>query len=363
MESLHFKTRILDLFDTFIRKQSENPLALDTLLPLLRLTRNTTPTEADLASKASALLRSRIGKSKDVPSTVDLTHATALLTEIHETARKASSADYSALCSACSIFIARSIEATDPTSTAGTDAYRATLDEFMSRKSSLVHPSFLLDYIRRFPLVAWPLHADLVKYIAPGKGVNAFRQTQAYGMLQVFSQHLAAIAKSPSVPSEQVQSFISSARQEVYATFSAAASAENATEWKADRLKDVAKFGLHLARSTKGVFPDQLESLWEPKALVGVEEELKAGARTKEMKGVLGLVVQLKAVLGGAQAKADKKAKGKAEKAEEPVAVPNGKAGKDGRKRKSVNGVHEPKAEGEKKEKKVKKAKKVKVAE
>lgn len=363
MESLHFKTRILDLFDTFLRRQPENPLSIDTLLSLLRLTRNTTPTEADLANKASALIRSRVGKPKEVPSTLDVAHATQILKDIHDLARKASSADFSSLCSVCSIFVTRAIDSTDSTSQAGNDIYSATLDEFMSKKSSLVHPSFLLDYIRRFPMLAWPLHADLVKYIAPGKGVNAFRQTQAYSMLQIFSQHLAQILQLTTP--EEICHFISSARSEIYATLTTVAK-DAGSDWKSDRLRDVVKFGINLARSTKSVLPDQVEDLWKPDELVEVEKQLQDGKKTKEMKGVLSLVVQLKAVLGIQGGKGDKGKKGKkqaieAEAGAEAASTVN-PAVKEGKKRKSGEEVGEPKTGGTKKEKKEKKAKKAKVA-
>jgi len=106
-----------------------------------------------------------------------------------------------------------------------------------------------------------------------------------------------------------------------------------------------------------------VEKLWAPSELEKVEEQLKAGQRTKEMKGVLGLVVQLKAVLAG-QAGADAKAKAKAEKKAKGKAVEAPQAnGVKEKKRKSGDEAVEKPANGEKKEKKEKKAKKVRMAE
>lgn len=305
----------------FARKQSTNPLALDIVLPLLRLIRGAGATEGDLANKASGILRNRLGKAKDVPSSTDLPRSTSILEEIHSMARKASSADFSALCSACSLFVSRAIDTAHPASRVVVETYRATLEDWMTRKSSLVHPNFISDFLRRFPLRAWPLREDLIAHTASGKGINAFRLAQAFGMLQIFSQQLAVIAQSQSqsTSSEDIAAFVSSASAAVYATLVHAAD-ESGSDWKADRLRDVLKFALALARSAKSVLsPEQVVAAWDLPALRETRDTFAAGSRTGGMKAILLLINQLEAVLGGGKkdkegkkaAKAGKSAKGK----------------------------------------------------
>jgi DNA polymerase phi len=216
-------------------------------------------------------------------------------------ARKAASSDFSALCSACSLFLSRAIESAHPTSTVVVDSYRETLEDLMTRKASLVHPSFILDLLRRFPVRAWPLRVNLITHLAPGKGVNVYRQVQAYGMLQVLAQQLPAVAKS--VSGIEVESFVSSASKAVYATLGHAAS-DCRAEWKADRLKDVCKFALALARSSKSVLgDDKALSTWDMTKLQPAQEALVKGERTEGMKGVIGLVGQVFSTLGGSTGK------------------------------------------------------------
>jgi DNA polymerase phi len=323
----------------FARKQSTNPLALDVVLPLLRLIRGAGATEGDLANKASGILRNRLGKAKDVPSSTDLPHGTSILEEIHSMARKASSADFSALFSACSLFVSRAIDTAHPTSRVVVDTYRATLEDWMTRKSSLVHPNFISDFLRRFPLRAWPLREDLIAHTASGKGINAFRQAQAFGMLQIFSQQLGVIvqSQSQSTSSEDVAAFVSSASAAVYATLVLAAD-ESGADWKADRLRDVLKFALALARSAKAVLsPEQVVAAWDLPRLRETRDKFAAGSRTGGMKAILLLINQLEAVLGGG--KKDKEGQ-KAAKAAKATKVTKNAKGKKSSSDKTL-GEHE----------------------
>ncbi|WVR03854.1 hypothetical protein IAU60_000851 [Kwoniella sp. DSM 27419] len=309
IESLHFKNRILDFFDVYAKRQLTNPLVLSVLLALLKLVRASGTSEGELANKAAGILRSRFNKPKDVPSSVDAEEAGEILDEVHAMAQKAFSAEFSNLCSLASLFVVRAIDAASGSGSTAVTAYGKTLKDFMTRKSSLVHPGFVSDFIKRFPVRAFPLHADLAKYVIPGAGVNAYRQTQAYGMLQTLSQHLPVIAKSPSTPSADIESFVKTCSEGVLATLEASASSskEDASQaWNAQKLKDVVKFALQLARASKTV-----NAAWDLERVTEVERALKAGERTKEMKGVLSMWAQLLSVLGQKKEKVDKKAAGK----------------------------------------------------
>lgn len=294
-ESLHFKNRILDFFDVYARRQAQNPLVVDTIMPLLNLIRSSGSSEGELANKAAGILRSRIGKAKDVPTTLQAETASRILNSIHDLARKAPSADFSSLCSVCSLFIARSIETSTSSSpeNPANEAYRATLADFMTRKSSAVHPAFILDYIRRFPIQAWPLRADLCKYITSGASVNAYRQTQAYNMLQTLSQQLGSIVKA--VGPDPVGDFVKQASGDVFDTLESASDASS--DWNAARLKEVIKFALQLARSSRSALPQMsISATWDKQRLAEVTINIKEGERTKEMKSVHGLLQQLAAL-------------------------------------------------------------------
>jgi DNA polymerase phi len=157
------------------------------------------------------------------------------------------------------------------------------------------------------------LREDLIAHTREGKGINAFRKAQAFGMLQIFSQHLSVIAQSQSqsqsqsTSSEDVAAFVKSASAAVYATLVHAAD-ESGADWKADRLRDVLKFALALARSAKSVLdPEQVVAAWDLPTLRGTRDKFADGPRTGGMKAILLLINQLEAVLGGG--KKDKEGK------------------------------------------------------
>ncbi|ADV20875.1 DNA-directed DNA polymerase, putative [Cryptococcus gattii WM276] len=296
-ESIHFKNRILDFYDTYAKRQPANPLIIDVVLTLLKLIRTGGVSEAEVSNKAAGILRSKFNKPKDVPSTVDVEVASECLKTIHSMAQKAHSAEFSTLCSLCSLFVSRAIDASETTSNSATstvvEIYRATLKDFMTRKASLVHPPFLLEFVKRFPLRAFSLHHDLVTYVAPGAAVNTFRQLQAYNALQILAQHLPVISKSVS-PSEVVK-LVQEASGSVFTTIETAAEAsvDSKDALNAQKLKDVAKFALQLARNSKNVGVS-----WDIRRVSEVGEKLKHGQRTKEMKGVHSMWTQLEAILG-----------------------------------------------------------------
>lgn len=283
---------MLDFFDTYARRQSASPLMISLLIPLLRLSR----AGGELANKAAGILRTRIAKALHAPSpsAVDTEEAASVLAEIHDLAQHASSAEFSSLCSAASLYVAR---AAQPQAQA---AYTKTLEDFMTRKSSAVHPAFILDYASRFPAKAWALAPTLINLCAPGKSTNAYRQTQGYGVLQALFRHLHALVKAGDVSEAEATRVLKSAMAGAYDTFEAAA---DGGEYKADRLKDVAKFALAVARAAKSLDVDV-----DAGRLAGVVDKVKEG-KTKEMKSVHGLLKQLGAVLGKDKDKSGKKVK------------------------------------------------------
>lgn len=301
IESLHFKNRILDFFDIYARRQAANPLVLEIILPLLRLVRSGS---GELANKAAGVLRTRVAKATHAPSNVSDEKAKEILAEIHRQAQRAANAEFSALCSSASLFVARA--APGP----ALDAYRATLTDFMTRKGSEVRPSFVAEYIRRHPAKAWSLAPDLVKLVAPGgSGVNAYRQTQGYTFLGALFQQVPQLVKAGDVAQADAEKVIRQAASDVYATLEAAATSTDAKEWKADRLKEVVKFALQLARAAKTLAGDKAAELLDVKRLATVTEQIKAGQRTKEMKSIHQLLQQLAAVLGAAKPKEKKAGK------------------------------------------------------
>ena len=303
IQSIHFKNRILDFFDVFARKQSSSPVILHTILPLLRLVQSTAASEKDLSNKAAGVLRSRLGKARDVPSTADPKFCQEILESIHAFARHASTAEFSNLCSVCSLFVVRTLEASAPGNKIVIEVYTKTLDDYMLRKNSAVHPAFLLDLVRRFPARAFPLTTGLLAHAASGDVKKVYRQVQAFTILTVFSQQLSTLAKT--VSKDELSAFVKTAAKAVYDILERASTESEA--WNAQRLKDVVRFALHLARSSKTILGAEATGAWDLSRLEKVTAEMKAGEKTKVMKGLHDLLNQLHVVLAGKKDKKDKK--------------------------------------------------------
>ncbi|WWC87837.1 uncharacterized protein L201_002731 [Kwoniella dendrophila CBS 6074] len=310
IESLHFKNRILDFFDVYSKKQISNPLILPVVLSLLKLVRGGGSSETELANKAAGILRSKFNKPKEVCSTASNEKSIEILKEIHSMAIKAHSAEFSNLCSLTSLFVVKTIESSSSTTKSNDDdgddddkglieVYSNTLKDFMSRKSSLVHPNFILEFIKRFPQKGFKLSNDLIEYVKPGKGVNTFRQLQGYSMLSIITSHLPSSSKSSVIPSDKIEEFIKSSSEAIYETLQEASiitKEDGSTGWNATKLKDLVKFSLNLARISKSLNKSILMDL---KKVEEIKEILLKGEKTKEMKGVLSMWNQLIAILGG----------------------------------------------------------------
>lgn len=311
-ENVHFKTRILDLFDTFIRKQPSSPLILETVLPLLGLVRRTGD-EAILATRTAGIIRSRFDKPREVPE-VNVTRAKAILDEIHTFARRVSSNEVSGAASSCSLYVARCIHSTDSTSSAVNDVYKATINDWMTRNASAVRVPFLTEYIKRFAVQAWPLRSDLVRYL-DNDDTHPYRQTQIYDILAIFCSYLGTITPAVGTDgADGVEAFVVDARGKVVDTLRHAAATggtEGKRGWKANWLKEVLKFALHLARVSKAALGrERALGVWDVVDLERLLGEVQVGEKTRDMKGVHALIKQLRAVVEAEQSKKRKQGQG-----------------------------------------------------
>ena len=195
-EATHFKNRVLDLVDTYLRKEPSNPLALHLIVPLLDLVAGSGQDERQLSDKAKGILRSRIGKAKEVPIGADIERVTEVATSVHAKARKAHSSDLLAILSLCSVYLAKMLVHAKAEESL-TKLYKESLEDFAVRKNSSLNPAFFQDFIRRFPGQAWSLRRDLLD-IAP-KAINAYRQTQVLQLLEHLLGLLPSIV-SPKLP-------------------------------------------------------------------------------------------------------------------------------------------------------------------
>jgi DNA polymerase phi len=177
-EATHFKNRVLDLFDIFVRRQPTSPYILQLVVPLLTLTFSG---EKQLSDKAAGLLKSRVSKLKEVPSVVDVTKTAEILNNLHIRARRVHSRDALATINHCSLYVSRALIHAGADQMVRT-TYTLSLEDFTERKASDLNVQFFGDFIKRYPRVAWGMRAVLLA--APVKAVNAYRRGQAYTLLE-----------------------------------------------------------------------------------------------------------------------------------------------------------------------------------
>lgn len=146
---VNFKNRVLDLVEIYVKKCHSSILALDLLLPLLRLTRRTNVKQ--IANKATNVLReySKLCKGSAVPSiTEDSTEsAWALLKDLHREAGHSGPQAHATACSQASLLVVKVLVAHDKKAIEGiVDVYAATRKEQMLSNKCHVQPSFFTDW-------------------------------------------------------------------------------------------------------------------------------------------------------------------------------------------------------------------------
>ena len=282
-------------------------------------------------------------KAKEPLEIVDRAEAVEVLNALHTEARVASSAQTAKLCSQAILYVSRALlhDRQAASSSAGQDlsepivaAYTTSLDDFMTKKSTKVRASLFSDLATRFPVVAWSLRSALVQY-AQSEGANSYRQTQAFNILNDLISQLPALSKAGL--GAEIREFVPACRAAVYTILEAAGSGDvNAAKGlKADRLRDIVKFALKLARSSKAVLPEPADftSAWAAESLPALVAGLKQSEKLKSSKGLLSSVDQLAQLVNAppaGKAKGGKKGKKAAAADATSSAKPKAVAGGEG---------------------------------
>jgi DNA polymerase phi len=183
--------------DNFVKKQPSSPHIIRLISPLVDLIVGTSPDERQLSDKAKGILRSRIGKSKELPSEVDTEQVSTVLTDIHMRARRAHSSDLLGTLSQCSIYLSKMLLHLGAEKSL-LQIYRPSLTDFITRKNSALNASFFQDFIRRCPTSAWSLRGDILDLST--RAVNSYRQCQAFQLVELLVNQLPAMVCTTFFP-------------------------------------------------------------------------------------------------------------------------------------------------------------------
>lgn len=151
---VNFKNRVLDLLEIYVKKCTSSVLALDLLLPLLRLTR--TSTVKQLSQKAGNVLReyTRLCKgnalpklSSDADGEDQVKAAWELLRAIHKEAMLSGPAAHAASASQASLLLVKVLVAHDKKNiSAVVDLYAETRKTQLLSNKCHVQPTFFTDW-------------------------------------------------------------------------------------------------------------------------------------------------------------------------------------------------------------------------
>ncbi|CAE6432345.1 unnamed protein product [Rhizoctonia solani] len=330
-EATHFKIRILDLVDTFFSKQPQSPYAPRIILPLVNIIVSAGPDERQLSEKTTGILRARIGKMKDVPTSGFDKEATLEdLRNLHELARKTPIPELSA----CSIYLSKVLQGGPQV----LEIYRASIEDFARRKNSKLPPVFLKDFVIRQASHAWELREHIVNQAAPGVAVNVYRQMQMWQLLQTLLSQVTPLCQDTSVV-EQFFLFIPLIRDPLYKSLSDACE-QTEHSANATQVKELLKVALQFIRLARKVARpmDSISLSWDASAFEKVKEQLASSDRFKGSPAIQSSAKQIASLLApptGETASANKKRK-------------------EGTREVTINGTE---AESRKKRKKVKKQK------
>ncbi|KAF9202864.1 DNA-directed DNA polymerase [Haplosporangium sp. Z 27] len=320
---IHFKNKVLDLLELYIKKQSSNELVLDLIVPLLSLVLIPSASNKPVHDKISALLRNKLAKIKDYPRECDDEHVFEILTQVHELAKKSPDAKFSGLCGDLSLLLVKVLiggqddktavgEATKVTETSSVKKtrgaaaknklsaeeaelkvkqdrvvalYSASLKEFMTRKNSNLSAKMFLEFIDRFPHLAWHLSSTLLEYTSPKAAVKSFRQAMAFNMLSALVKRLAN--KNTPEFEELFLGTLPLIRNSLIETFEEAlAESESSAEEKVSskglnvaRLREILKFAILSARMVKKSEDRKVTEIWETEKLGPLLQKISEDSR------------------------------------------------------------------------------------
>ncbi|EGO20980.1 hypothetical protein SERLADRAFT_452123 [Serpula lacrymans var. lacrymans S7.9] len=334
-EATHFKNRVLDLIDTYIKKQPTSSHNVLLVLPLVEIVTTSGLDERQLVDKTTGLLKSRFEKPKDVPSNANVEQVKTLLEELHQRARKTRSSDSLTTLSFCSLYLSKMLLQSNAEESIH-HIYQQSFTDFITRKASHLNVNFFQDYARRYPLLGWKLKTYIIE--VSGEATNIYRKCQAFQLLQVIVNQLPSI----SYKQDEVVKFMTALRHALLDLISSACDERAALT--AAQIKELLKLGLLAIRQTTKALskPSDIETIWDPSSWKNVLERLSSSSRFKSSTALLKMCEQI----------------AKSAKIASPEKI-NGTNGKEGSSKRKAGDVSEGEGGGSKKAKQ-KRAKKSK---
>jgi len=213
---LHFKLRVLDMIEIFIKKQPKDHKILHLLQPLYEVLEDSHrhPEEKPLFERTLGVVKNKLCNLHEYPcgdqlDTEGVHKQIETLIDLARTATSAQIVSYITMGTTYLIRVLRgstemkgpsprrtraqrkhkAVEVEKMLSVGSLDenrligCYKSALTEFMTKKSSHLQPILFNELIQRFPPLGWKLAVEIPQYI--NSGCNTFRKVKAVEMLKL----------------------------------------------------------------------------------------------------------------------------------------------------------------------------------
>ncbi|TPX59035.1 hypothetical protein SpCBS45565_g07848 [Spizellomyces sp. 'palustris'] len=325
---LHFKLRVVDLLDIFLRKSPQQPLVIELIMPLIKLVTSTSRStdDKDLHDKLQSLVKNKLFRLREVPTepALNADRAVEVLREVHEYAHRAADATLFGLCNGASLLLTRilshvkepvpkkevkktpkkrKVETKEVPNTRSmsrvASIYQETLSDFMTKNKTRVKPVIFLDLINRYPVYAWELLPSLVDFTSPSVDAKAYNLVQAYNIIS------RIMKQAPKAEDEERTKFVKELLPKLAENF--IRTLQQAVEGEADgprsvgkeRVKDLLKDIMVVARRSVKLIDDQdeISKLWRADEIRQVLDRLCGSERFQGIASLKGQSKQLLALV------------------------------------------------------------------
>lgn len=289
-EATHFKIRVLDLLDIFIRKCPQHIQVPRLVLPLVQTALEASADEQQLIEKINGLLRKRIGSLQQLPEDHSATSLAEDLQELHNIARKSSSQQLSQETLLSSVIYLSKVLVHNKELEVVVKTYQQSLEDFIKRKGSKLWPKFFVEFIKRLSLAAWAIRLEFIKFCSNGEAINSFRQTQA---VQWLSMLLPLAVQHATEDKDESLSMLKSVRKMIYQSIKDATMEQKNSS--VTHVKLLLKVAIQAARATSNVDQNAVSRIWNPPELEKLLSDVKASETLGSSSAIQNLMQQLAA--------------------------------------------------------------------
>jgi len=177
--------------------------------------------------------------------------------------------------------------------------------DFITRKASTLNATFVHDFIRRYPTLAWNLRNDIID--VSHNAANIYRQYQAFQLLCVIVNQMPALGDQQ----QEILTFMKTLHDALVDFLTKAC--DEKLILTTSQMKDLFKLGLAAVRQTQRIATsrDTLQMIWRPGTWNALHKKVLSSERFKASTGLQTMCQQMTQLLQGmTSSKKSKIAKG-----------------------------------------------------